>query len=297
MGWELRHGRRYLYRNRRVNGVPVKEYLAADDRLGFGQRMADELDRLLRRGAKLRRREREERAAFRTRISELLDASTAANAELRAVGEGLLSALGFHKHNRGEWRMRRDLVQLKTAIAERERRVAERKPTVRYDAPANDAEAVELFAKARAGDADARERVCALIRERKWIDWLGDLGRQATRQLVVKAAGGDPVWEAGLVQKANALHAELLGNSPTVLERLLARRVVNGWLAVHALELELTLRPPLDARDRGHLDTALTRAQRRYTEAIRELARVRKLQGPVIRAQLNVAATQTVVNG
>ena len=37
MGWELRHGRRYLYRNRRVNGKPVKEYVAADDLFGFGE--------------------------------------------------------------------------------------------------------------------------------------------------------------------------------------------------------------------------------------------------------------------
>lgn len=82
-----------------------------------------------------------------------------------------------------------------------------------------------------------------------------------------------------------------------MLERLLARRVVNGWLAVHALELELTVRPPLDARDRAHLDAALTRAHKRYAEAIRELARVRRLQAPKILAQLNVAAAQTVVNG
>ena len=78
---------------------------------------------------------------------------------------------------------------------------------------------------------------------------------------------------------------------------LLVRRVVNGWLAVHALELELTVRAPVDARDRAHLDVALSRAQKRYTEAIRELARVRRLQAPAILAQLNVAATQTVVNG
>ena len=30
MGWEIRQDRRYLYRNRRVNGQPVKESLAAD---------------------------------------------------------------------------------------------------------------------------------------------------------------------------------------------------------------------------------------------------------------------------
>jgi hypothetical protein len=52
----------------------------------------------------------------------------------------------------------------------------------------------------------------------------------------------------------------------------------------------------VDARDRAYLDAALTRAQKRYAEAIRELARVRRLQAPAILAQLNVAATQTVVN-
>src|SRR6185503_4300464 len=114
-------------------------------------------------------------------------------------------------------------------------------------------------------------------------------------QLAWMACGGDRAWDAGITQKANALHNELLGEKPSVLERLLARRVVNGWLAVHALELELTLRPPPDARDRAHLDAALTRAQKRYTEAIRELARVRRLQAPTILAQLNVATAQTGV--
>lgn len=44
MGWELRHGGRwYLYRNRRVNGRPVKEYLAAEG--AFGSLMVHDLHR------------------------------------------------------------------------------------------------------------------------------------------------------------------------------------------------------------------------------------------------------------
>jgi hypothetical protein len=297
MGWELRHGRRYLYRNRRVNGVRVKEYLAADDRFGFGELMADDLAEVLRQEVELRRLIREARAAFRGRIDELLATTTAANADVRVVVEGTLVTLGFRKHNRGEWRMRRDLAQIKNALAILEKQAAQRQPLIKYSAPADDAQAVELFAKARAGDTDAQGRVAALIRERKWVDWIGDVGRQATRQLIVKVAGGDPVWEAGIVQKATALRDELLGQNPSVLEELLVRRVVNGWLATHALELELTLRPPSDVRDRAHLDAALTRAQKRFTEAARELARVRRLKAPQILAQLNVAAAQTVVNG
>ena len=192
--------------------------------------------------------------------------------------------------------MKRELAGIRALLDSLKTQAAGPKPVVKYDAPTDDAAAVELFAKARVGDAEALDRLHALIQERKWAGWLGDIGRQATRQLVWKVAGGDPVWEAGITQKANALREELLGATPTVLEELLVRRVVNGWLATHALELELTVRPPLDARDRAHLDAALTRAQKRYTEAIRELARVRRLQAPAILAQLNVAASQTVVN-
>ncbi len=296
MGWEFRHGRRYLYRNRRVNGKAVKEYLAADDRFGFGELMADDLARLQRRAATLRALTRRAGAEFRARIDELLGAAGSANDAIRVLADGVLHALGYHRHHRGEWRMKRDLATVKAAVQELKARAAGPTPLVRYAAPADDAEAVELFAQARAGDAAAQNKVGALIRDRGWVDWLGNLGRQATRQLILKAAGGDPVWEAGIAEKANALRRELMGERPTVLEELLVRRVVNGWVATHALELELTVRPPLSARDREHLDRALSRAQKRFAEAARELARVRRLQAPAILAQLNVAAVQTVVN-
>lgn len=294
----MRHdGRRYLYRNRRVNGKPVKEYLAADDPLGFGEVMARDLERLRKREAKVRALRQASRAEFRARVDGLVVAAAAANGELRTVAEGILYAAGFRRHNRGEWRMKRELLQLKALVDQLKEKQAGAAPLVRYDAPADDAEAVEAFAKARAGDQAAADRVHAMIRDKRWVDWIGDLGRQATRQLVLKAAGRDPVWEAGITQKANALRRELLGEKPTVLEEVLARRVVNGWLAVHALELEQTLRPPFDAKSRDHLDRALTRAQRRLTEATAALARVRRLQTPRLLAQLNIAASQTIVSG
>jgi len=121
------------------------------------------------------------------------------------------------------------------------------------------------------------------------VNWLGDLGQQATRQLVHGAAGGDPVLAAGLTEKAVALRAQLWGDAPSVLEDLLVRRVVNGWLTVHLLELELTVRAPADLKAREHLDKALTRAQNRFAEAARELARVRALSAPARVTQVTVA--------
>jgi hypothetical protein len=289
MGWEVRHGgRRYLYRNRRVNGQPVKEYLAADDRFGFGQLVAHDLARVREREAQVRALERQTRATFRIRLDGILVTTAAANADLRTVAEGILHTVGYHQHHRGEWRMRRVLKDLKAAIGRLEEATKKPAPLVRYTAPDDDAVAVELFAKARAGDETARDQVHALIRDRNWVSWLGDLGRQATGQLICAAAGGDAVWEAGITEKANALRAQLLGPNPSVLEELLVRRVVNGWVAVHTLELELTIRRPANPRDREYLDRALTRAQKRFTEAAGALARVRRLAVVAVLAAIPV---------
>lgn len=289
MGWEFRGDRCYLYRNRRVNGKPVKEYLAAADQFGFGEVMADDLARLLRREANVRALERQASAAFRRRIDGLLAAEGAANAALRAVAEGLLVAVGFHNHNRGEWRMKRELRQLAEQI--NRLKAASDKPgaMVHFNAPAGEAEAADLFAKARAGDVAAAEKVRELIVARGWVEWIGDLGRQATRQLIRTAAGNDPVWIAGVTEKANALRRELLGPNPSALDDLLARRVVNGWVAVHALELELAIRTPTDRRARDYLDRAITRAQKRMTDAAREFARVRRLALPVVLTRVSAS--------
>src|SRR5262249_25151243 len=159
-----------------------------------------------KRQARVRALERQAHVAFRERIDSLLAATAAANVNLRTVAEGILFAVGFHKHHRGEWRMRRGLKEPKARIEQVSGGGGGEGALVRlvkYDAAPDDAEAVAVFAKARSGDGAAIDRVRALIRERDWLDWLGDLGRQATRQLIAKAAGGDPVWEAGITLKAN----------------------------------------------------------------------------------------------
>jgi len=180
MGWELRHGgRRYLYRSRRVNGKPRKEYLAAEG--NFGSVMAHGLARVQDRQQRLRELTRKTAAAFRARVDGLVADVAVANAALKIVSDGLLCALGYHWHHRGEWRMKRELANLKTLIEGIKGQVAVASPLVKYDAPADDDEAVEVFVKARAGDNVAVGRVRAIIRDRNWANWIGDLGEQATR--------------------------------------------------------------------------------------------------------------------
>jgi hypothetical protein len=298
MGWEQRHGGKwYLYRNRRINGKPVKEYLAARDGLcGFWRVMVLELDRLQAQQAELRAIVRQNRVEYQARIDDLITAASAANTRLRTVAEGILYAVGYHKHQRGEWRMKRER-QFLAQMIEALKGNARPAPLVTYTAPADDAEAVELFDKARTGDAGAAAGVQALIRDRKWMDWIGDIGKEATHQLIARAAGDDAVWKAGITEKVRALSESLLGENPSVLEELLVRRVVNGWVTTHALELELAARPPVDPRSRQYLDQAMTRAQKRYAEAIRELARVRRLQAPRLLAKFNCTVSDNAVSG
>lgn len=288
MGWELRpNGRRYLYRNYRVYGKPVKEYLAADDDFGFV--MADDLRRIQRREAKVRRLTREIAAQYRRRIDEVLAAADTANVPIRAITEALLLVAGFRKHHRGEWRMNRTLNKLAKQIAGLKADMDKPKAMIRYEAPTSDAEAVEVYAQARAGDAAAQKRVGELIRQRGWVNWVGNIAERSTRVLISTATTGDPVWTAAIEEKVKELNVELLGPNPTILERLLVRRIVNGWVAVHALELELSLRPPSTLRNKAYLDTSISRAQKRMTQAIGELARLRRLQAPLVVAHLTAS--------
>jgi hypothetical protein len=77
------------------------------------------------------------------------------------------------------------------------------------------------------------------------------------------------------------------------LEQLLVRRVINGWITTNALELELTLRSPTNSVDRERLYKALSRAQKQFTEAARELARLRQLRAPAILARVPLVQHST----
>ena len=112
------------------------------------------------------------------------------------------------------------------------------------------------------------------------FDRLGDLGREATRQLIAAATAGDPIRHSFLEEMAAALWADLLGEKPSVLDQLLARRVINNFIALHWLEVRLAATPPDDMEEWSDLDKAVCRAQRRYTESINALTQVRRLQAP-----------------
>ena len=115
-----------------------------------------------------------------------------------------------------------------------------------------------------------------------------DVGRTAGRTLAHTAAGGDPLIEEALYAKLDTMRAEIAGEDPTPLEVLLTERVVSLWMLTTLLEVLIAtqyrrnvgggperLSPSYIIQQSRILESAT----RRYLAAIKELARVRKLQG------------------
>jgi hypothetical protein len=101
MGWERRGNGTYYYRSRKVRGRVVKEYCGAGL---LGELAAREDER--------RRRERAEARARLHRERDAAAAATAAHEELSRAADALMAAAliaaGYHRHDRGQWRKRRD---------------------------------------------------------------------------------------------------------------------------------------------------------------------------------------------
>jgi hypothetical protein len=147
-----------------------------------------------------------------------------------------------------------------------------------------------LSDKAEAGDREARKELRRLVRfsSPEVIGRAADIGRKAARTMVQTAGGGDPLTEEALYAKLDAMRVEIAGEDPTPLEVLLTERVVSLWMLTTLLEVLLAsqyrrdaggglkrLSPPYLIQQSRILESAT----RRYFAAIRELARVRRLQG------------------
>ena len=116
--------------------------------------------------------------------------------------------------------------------------------------------------------------------------------------LVKTISAGKPLMEEALQECMHQMRSEIAGENPTPLEVLLTERVVAGWLLVEVLEGLIAAQyqrdvtahrvPPAHVIQQSRIVESATR---RHLAAIRERARVRKLQAgaPVqVNTQVNV---------
>jgi hypothetical protein len=171
----------------------------------------------------------------------------------------------------------------------------------RYQLPAEVQERLEvlrkLSKKAEAGDEDARKELKQAVRESSpaVIARASDVGRKAQHLLIQSASGGDLLIEHALSGRLDAMREEIVGESPTPLEVLLTERVVACWMLVQLFDAlmagQLWTKTPAEKRVteravRYYLHWQET-ANKRFLAAVRELARVRKLQAGAPPVQYN----------
>ena len=152
-----------------------------------------------------------------------------------------------------------------------------------------------LVERANGGD----ERAAKALRAKldivpKVAEQLGDFAGIVRKMLVTAITGEQLAMAEAITWKVGTLRAELAQPSDGPLDRLLVERVTLCWLQVHQAEA-------LYAQKLGELSIEwsdayqrrIDRAQRRYLQAIRTLAQVRRLAVPTA-VQINVAEKQVI---
>ena len=124
-----------------------------------------------------------------------------------------------------------------------------------------------------------------------YADW----GRGTQHLLIQALARDDLLFTEGLERNIDRLRTELEGPTPSPLERLLVERLLCCWLQAHCA----TALDAVDEHKTLAQAEALQRRQdqthRRFLQACKALAQVRKLLGPTV--QINVADKQINVLG
>ena len=151
--------------------------------------------------------------------------------------------------------------------------------------------------EAEAGDRNARKRLRQLVRSSspQVIAEASDFVGRAERMLANTISAGQPLMQEAIQERMRQMRSEIAGENPTPLERLLAERVVAGWLLVEVLEGLISAQYHRNAGKSAcvppgyilQMSRILESATRRYLAAIRELVRVRKLQAGAPPVQVN----------
>ena len=148
-----------------------------------------------------------------------------------------------------------------------------------------------LLKRANGGDRSVLPKLQRLLdRYPELSPLFGDLGRCAKKRWIELATGNNVLVKETLLRHVAALQEELEGPTPSVLERLLAERVVVCWLELQCLDPALSGQKEIPLRVAEFHDRRRDRAHRRYLAAIRSLATVRRLVIPSV--QVNIGAKQ-----
>jgi hypothetical protein len=197
-------------------------------------------------------------------------------AEVDAAISSAFEALGYRRHNRGEWRRRRDMPEFKSVEV-----VGGQRSKVR-----------ELVALARRGDRIAQDRLSASLQEavEKGGAEPEEVAESNLLGLLMSAAGSKP-HRAGVEAKMEQLRRQLAppGSGP-VLE-LLASRAALDWLHVCIWEqaLVVTWQGSVSPKTWGAYQKNMDKATARYQRSLLAVERARRMSLPIVVGSINLA--------
>jgi hypothetical protein len=174
----------------------------------------------------------------------------------------------------------------------------------RYQLPVDVRESLQelrtLSRKAEGGGAEGAEARKELRRKLleaspAVISRASDIGRKSQHLLIETASDGDPLTEYALSGRLDMMRDEIAGENPTPLEILLTERVVSCWLLVELFEALMASQLWKETPDEKRVTERVLRyylrwqesANARFLAAVRELARVRKLEATAPPVQVN----------
>jgi hypothetical protein len=122
----------------------------------------------------------------------------------------------------------------------------------------------------------------------------GHLAEQVIGSFVSAIDEDNLAFREAVTRKLELMRAELLGDNPTPVERLLVERVVACWLQVQDAELRYAQgQADLTMKQGDYYQRRMDAANRRFLAAVKALALIRKLAVPAL--QINVAKKQVNV--
>jgi hypothetical protein len=152
---------------------------------------------------------------------------------------------------------------------------------------------MELVKKAEKGNMKAVPEIREILRDNS--DLAGrfmDLGRVAEWHFIEWMSKDKDLASRELLthQLAN-MRAEIAGENPSSLERLLAERIVATWLQIQVFEgvYAMNMSKSMTITQGEYHQKRLDQAYKRHLSAIRTLAQIRKM-GPAV--QINIADKQ-----
>jgi hypothetical protein len=263
MGLEPRGtGRFYYYLKIRVGDRVLSKYAASGDVAVLMARM----DQITREKEAGERREwrRAERAAIEGWVAEERGAADVFR-RVEAVFVRFMSAAGYHRPDRCHWWRR----------------------TVNPVTVATDREA-EVLSKLDDGETALVPEFRKILDYRDdWHKW-GDIAWHALNAAIERFEAKNPAVEQVLRRKLAELRAELEGEHPTPIERMLVDRVVHCWYVVNHFEHAYAVKyPTLTPKQDDCHQRRIGQAHRRFLQSLKALADVRRLGLPAMAIQVN----------